>query len=139
MRKRLGYGEKVTAVFMAILLFSIPILAQESQTQQATREAQVQAASDVNSTTWFIIGCLLGAIGWLISFLVEPNPPAAQLLGKSPDYVAVYTDAYKRKAKSIQQNKALIGCLVGTGVSVAAYVILFAIAAEETTTGYYYY
>ena len=67
----------------------------------------------------------------------EPNPPAAQLLGKSPEYVVAYTDCYRKKGKSIKTKNALYGCLVGTGVTVVIYAIIIAAAADEETVYYY--
>ena len=40
---------------------------------------------------------------------IDTYPPASRLLGKSPEYVTFYTDAYKAKAKNIQGRAALIG------------------------------
>ena len=121
-------------LILSILLVITPItidviLAQDVAT--ACLDAERQAESDVDSTTWFAIGCLLGLVGWLIGMVSETSPPAAQLMGKSPEYVAVYTDCYKKKAKSIKTSKALIGCLVGTGVTTLLYVLLIAAAADE--------
>ena len=96
---------------------------------QAEDQARMDARSDVKGGTWFIVGCLLGLVGWIIAYVVEPNPPATRLLGQSPDYVAVYTDAYKREGKKVQSQKALSGCLVGTCVSVILEVILMSAAA----------
>lgn len=99
------------------------------------QEAQIQARNDVSGTLWLAVGCLLGFVGWLGAILIIPNPPAVSLLGKSPEYVAAYTDAYRVQAKSIQSNQALVGCLVGTGLEVLAYALL--IAAAKSTTYYY--
>ena len=93
--------------------------------------AYSDARADVNGGTWFTIGCLLGCTGWLIAYMIEPNPPATRLLGKSPEYIAVYSDAYKKEAKKIQAQKALQGCLVGTLLTVMLQLML-----SLSTSGY---
>jgi hypothetical protein len=61
----------------------------------------------------FLWGCVLGWVGLLIVYLIS--------------------DQDKELTK-----KALIGCLVGTGVWVVVYVVLIAAAATTTTTTYSY-
>lgn len=92
--------------------------------------AEMDAAQDVNGGTWFIVGCLLGLVGWLIAYVVQPNPPATRLIGKSADYVAVYTDAYRAAAKKLQSKKALTGCVVGTLVTVVLQIIIISASAN---------
>jgi hypothetical protein len=67
----------------------------------------------------------------VISYVYQPSPPANRLLGKSSEYTAFYTDAYKDAAKKIQTKWAWTGCLVSTGVAVVGYVLLIAAAAAE--------
>jgi len=123
------------AMLMALLILAVPILAQ--QAENAALLAQEQARRDVNATTWFIIGFFLGIVGYALAYLIVPNPPSSALVGKSPEYVAIYSDAYREEGKRIQTSKALIGCLVNTGIWVALYA--FVIAAAATTTATYYY
>ena len=103
----------------------------QQDAQTACIDAERRATSDVSGSTWFIIGCLAGVLGWVIALVSEPSPPATALLGKSPEYVASYTDCYKRKNKDIKTKKALTGCLVGTGCIVALYVGLIAVAIDD--------
>lgn len=108
-------------ILMTFLIFSAPfvVLAQQAEMAEARMAAENDAKMDVNGTLWFVGGCL----GWVIllggiitigaAYTVQPSPPASRLIGKSPEYVAFYTDAYKAKAKSIQTSKAWTGCVVG--------------------------
>jgi hypothetical protein len=93
---------------------------------QIEDQARLDAKADIKAKagTWFVVGCLLGLVGWLIAYIVEPNPPATRLLGKSADYVAVYTDAYKKAGKSAQATRALGGCIVGEAASILLYAII---------------
>ncbi|MEW6685762.1 MAG: hypothetical protein AB1393_06095 [Candidatus Edwardsbacteria bacterium] len=122
---------KIIAVLCAFLMLAMPfeLLAQEATT--ACMQAESDAQRDVNGTTWFALGCLFGAVVLVVAMVSEPSPKATMLLGKSPEYIAAYTDCYRHKAKSIKQNNALYGCLLGTGLSVAAYAILIAAASTE--------
>lgn len=81
-------------------------------------QAKMDARADSKGGVWFVVGCLLGCIGPLIAYLIEPNPQAMRLVGQSPEYVAAYTDAYKKQAKSQNAKQAFLGCLVGTAISV---------------------
>lgn len=103
--------------------------------QAGCTDGERQAQSDISGGTWFAIGCLAGLIGYLIA-MSEPNPPAMQLLGKSPEYVAAYSDCYRKKGKNIKSKNALTGCLVGTGATVVLYAILIAAASDENTSGF---
>ena len=51
----------------------------------------------------------------------QPDPPPSRLIGKSAEYVEVYTSTYKSKRSEIQVKEATAGyiggCLLGTGVS----------------------
>lgn len=127
-------------VFLAAMLLVMPfqsnLMAQDVST--ACADAQRQAQADISGSTWFILGCLFGVIPYIIS-LQEPNPPATQLLGKSPEYIAMYTDCYRKEGKHIKSKNALTGCLIGTGVTIVLYVILLSAAASETSTQPTYY
>lgn len=128
---------------LSFLLLTLPITSNltaaeyvANQTQQETAQsaclaAERQAQSDISGSTWFIVGCLAGVIGWVIALVTEPSPPATALMGKSPEYVASYTDCYKKKGKGIKSKNALTGCFVGTGVTVLAYVVIFVALSES--------
>jgi len=94
-------------------------------------DAERDAESDANKTIWFIAGCCGGIVGLIIAYAIEPSPPAVKLLGKSPEYVATYTDCYKAKRKSIQTKTAMTGCGITTVVYLALYVVALAAAASE--------
>lgn len=120
--------KKSVALGMAVLMLAVPVLAQQAATD-AVLEAQSQAEADFNKAMWLGVGCLLGWVGILIGYLVQPSPPATALMGKSPEYVAAYTEAYKEKMKSLQTRYALIGCLGNMAFSMV-YVALVMSASE---------
>lgn len=122
---------QILALLMAMLTFSMPFVtfAQQNSLQaEAIITAERDAQADINTGLWFVGGCLGGVLGVIVAYAVEPTPPATRLLGKSPEYVAFYTDAYTAKAKTLQANSALGGCIVN---GLATAVLLMAAAAAE--------
>ena len=88
--------------------------------------AEQEAESDAKKITWFFIGLFGNIIGVLIASIYEPTPPASRLLEKAPEYVALYTDGYKAKSRSIQLRQSLIGLVVPV-VFMILWVILLGI------------
>jgi hypothetical protein len=86
---------------------------------QATQDAH----ADESGALWFFAGCLLGLIGIVIAAVVEPTPPPARLMGKSPEYISVYTTTYKSEGKSAQLRSALFGL----GTTVVVFIVLYVI------------
>ena len=88
----------------------------DQQLQPTTADAQLRAEQDAESDAkkvrWFFIGFFGNIIGVLIASIYEPAPPASRLLEKSPEYVALYTDSYRSKSRSIQVRQSVIGLVV---------------------------
>ncbi len=122
---------QILALLMAMLTFSAPFVtfAQQYSLQvEAVAAAERDAQADVNRGCWFVGGCLAGVLSVIIAYEVEAVPPATRLLGKSPEYVAFYTDAYRRKAKTLKVESALGGCIFGSLIS--AVFIVAVVTAE---------
>ncbi len=81
---------------------------------EAIRDAKADASAHLNKTLWFSAGFFFPIGGTLISQWYQPFLPTGRLLGKSPEYVAFYYDAYKVETKKLQFRWSFIGCLVGT-------------------------
>lgn len=129
--------QRAIAVILAVLLVATPLaaLAQETEANQARRAAEQAATAATNKTLWFIVGCLGGVTALLVAYIYSPNPPSSALLGKSPQYVAVYTDTYKETVRRIQTKQAMNGCLAGLGVWAVLYLVLAVLSASAETTG----
>ena len=108
--------------FMVVLTFSMPFVtvAQDDQWKlearvAAERDAEVDAKQFLwiggNFVLGLVGGCVLGSVGLLGAYLYEPVPPASRLMGKSPEYVLFYADAYKVRTRMLQLRSAFIGCL----------------------------
>ena len=123
----------ILAFFMIVITFSLPLtsLAQPSPAEvQAEADAIADANKDVNKTLWFGAGCLLSGLVYIPSpglfinclfppagiagtYFYRPSPPIARFVGKSPEYISVYTSTYKSKRGSIQASMASAGCATG--------------------------
>ena len=119
---------QMSVLLMAILTFSLSFVtfAQQASIQDEQRKAIADAERDaearVDKGLWFSIGCLTSVTGTLLAYKLPPSPPVEQFIGKSPDYVTFYTEAYQAKGKSIQGQNAMTGCLVSAGASVLLYL-----------------
>jgi len=117
---------------VVVLTFSMPFtaLAQRNLVvAQAEADATADANKDVNKPLWFGTGCLLSGLvflplpGWSScllppigltgTYFYRPAPPVSRLIGRTPEYVDVYTSTYKTKRGSAQASWASAGCLSG--------------------------
>ena len=125
----------VLVLLMAVLTFSMPFVTFAQQASVADEQAKAVADGErdaearVNKGLWFGVGCLTTAIGTILAYSLPPTPPPERLIGKSPEYISFYTEAYKAKAKSIQGRSALIGCGITTGGVALTYGLILGIFA----------
>ena len=92
---------------------------------QAVKDAEKDAVAHLNRTLWFSTGCFFPLVGPILSQRYQPFMPTARVLGKSPQYVAFYYDAYKIKTKKLQFNWAFGGCLVGAPLGAYLFIRLY--------------
>ncbi|MDE0315091.1 MAG: hypothetical protein OXM61_09325 [Candidatus Poribacteria bacterium] len=59
----------------------------------------------------------------------QPTPPPERLLGKSPEYIAVYTDVYKKRSRQLRgqyiDRGYLIGCVVSGMLAIVINELFF--------------
>ena len=118
----------ICGILIAILLLNPAVIL----AQDACIAANQQAARDVDKTMWTILGCLNPVIAYLVATSAKASPRATALLGKSPEYVAMYTDCYSSEVQSRKVSGVKTGCYISVAFW-AAYIVL-AIAAVESTT-----
>ena len=87
--------------------------------------AEKDAVAHLHRTLWFSTGCFFPLVGPIFSQCHQPFMPTARVLGKSPQYVAFYYDAYKVKTKKLQYNWALAGCLIGAPIGGYLLTVLY--------------
>ncbi|NPA80722.1 MAG: hypothetical protein GXO29_06715 [Thermotogae bacterium] len=122
-----------------VSMIAAPVALQAQAASEACQQAQMDVQNDVNGTLWLAAGFFLGILGVGAAYVLEPDPPATRLVGKDPQYVAVYTDCYKRAGKDIQVKKAAIGCVASTVLATlcyGSYCCLVAGAAASANSGY---
>ena len=76
---------------------------------QASVDAKRDIAAD-SANSWYYMGFCLGPIGITAALFSTPTVPAKKLLGKSPEYITFYSEAYKREMKKQRSTNASIGC-----------------------------
>jgi hypothetical protein len=112
------------ALAVAVLVGPTMMLAQEASgtASEGVVAGQMDGRNSTNG------GCLFNWLGVGAAYLILPNPPATRLLGKSSEYVAAYTDAYRDGAKGVQTKNAWTGCVV-SGLGYVVYVVVVVLAA----------
>ena len=122
----------IISIVLFLIAFTIPILAQRDDINAGFIAGEQAAKANANTTLWFFAGCCLNMYGVVTSYIYEPTPSAVELLGKSPEYVAAYTDAYTNISKSIQMRSSLTGLMVLIVSYVAVYVSLYVLELALT-------
>ena len=144
---------KFLTFFIALLLLfnmSFAVLAQirpaeiTEETVDAVKTAKADANADVNKPLYCGLGCLLTAIPFVSTLVVDgsgtpsavigppavilgtyfyqPSPPPERLLGKPPTYINTYTSHYKSERGKTQALWTSAGCLTG-GLIVGTFVL----------------
>ena len=121
------------ALAVTVLVYPTTVLAQESagSASEGVVAGQMDGKSNTSGFLWFGAGCLFNWLGVAAAYLILPNPPATRLLGKSSEYVAAYTDAYREAAKGEQTKNAWTGCAV-SGLGYLVYAVVVALAAASS-------
>lgn len=124
---------KRAIVFFTLLLMLsstllYPVAAQEQMTevQQAETDAKRDASQDVSNLSWGIGGFFCGVCAVAYVYIDKPTIPTSRFVGKSAEYVAVYTDNYDRVAKKERFEASMIGCLAGS-----LFSVFFSLATAE--------
>ena len=129
MKRGLLFHVLIVLMFGLSLNFPMNCFAQQNRgVLSAKSDAEFDAEEDINTTVWLAAGGILGVAGNLPlglvaiggAYVYQPVPPAERLLGKPADYVSIYTDAYKARARRLQLGAAAKGALGGS----AAFCLL---------------
>ncbi len=108
-------------------------------TDEIRRIAHSQAKEDSSPMIWYAAGCSLSFWGIFGAMIIEPTPPVAALIGKSPDYIEVFKDYYIREAKRLQTRAAGWGCASSGLASVATIALFFWYWEAGGYPDFYYY
>jgi len=119
---------KSISLFLSVVMLFIPLIvnAQEiisEEKAKAVEQAEADAEIDVNTAKWMMSGCLLNYLAVEKAHKSALSPDPSGFLGKSPEYVKVYTKAYKEKAQAIQARYAMVGCFIISTISAVVVII----------------
>lgn len=137
---------KIGVAVLCLVVISAPILAQTPRYSggDACTKAQMDAQMHTNGALWAVgsgaaaccLSPLLGIGVVAAAYVIEPAPPAMALMGKSPEYVATYTECYRNKAKSVRTSNAWTGCITGTVLSVIFWAAYYVLVIAATAASY---
>ena len=128
MKRKLNSPSTFIAFIMLCLILYSPFVSfalQNTIQRSAITAAERDAAAQVNKPLWFFGGCFGGILVIILANIHEPYPPASSLIGKSPEYVSFYTDAFRVKARTLQSSQAMRGCAANCIVVVGCYGCIF--------------
>ena len=120
-------------VIMVVFLLSTPFLTLAQQTNDAA-QAIIDAKNDIQKPYGWLassflassaFGCLGGSVVILSSQMVTPSPPTHRLIGKSPEYVSLYTKTYQSEMNSKRILYTFGGCSGGTIVAAFLWLNLY--------------
>ena len=133
MKRKSKLHSRFLAFIMLCLIFYSPFALQNTVRVSAIAAAEQDAAAQVNKSLWFFGGCLGGILVIILANIHEPYPPASSLLGKTPEYVSYYTDAFRAKARNLQTSQAMRGCAANCIVVAGCYgCMIFNMVLEES-------
>jgi hypothetical protein len=131
--------KKFLCLVLALCLIVAPAVAQDSSGESETMTEDYNQgwldgqADALGSGVWILSGLLLGPIGLILPWVINPKVPGARLIGKSVGYVEGYTAGYRQKAKPKNFYYSLIGFGVWA-VAVTVGVVLAVRTAESAAT-----
>lgn len=89
---------------------------------QAILNAKQYALQSVDQQLWRVTGCSIW--GYFMAHTYHSPVPVVPLLGKSPEYVAYFTDTYRNETQRLQVKNARIGCIIGGIVMLIPYAVV---------------
>jgi hypothetical protein len=114
-------GRGALAALLILCLAGLPAFAQQEPTDYELGKLQGELDAR-GKAIWILSGLLLGPIGIILPWVINPHVPGANLIGKSPEYVAGYMDGYRHKAKPKNFFYSLGGFAVWTAVVTLAII-----------------
>ena len=98
----------IVSILIVFMISSPPIAQELTDRDRAIVDAK-RDVQDIDALTWTLVGCFGGAFGTAFAYVTPPNVPATKILGKSPEYVAYYTDTYQADAREKRTRHAVSG------------------------------
>jgi len=98
-------------------------VSQNSVQAQAISDAEQDAGRMFNKPIWFFAGCFFSVGGAFVAYTYYRPVPSVPLLGKSPEYVAYYSDTYRNEMRKHRSSSAAQGCLLSTVTPILMYAM----------------
>ncbi len=150
----MGLSKRILAVVLAGNLLLLPLVVFSDTNTVSTNVAPVETSTNASTSStddfvkgkiegmakgakagngaWFFSGCLLGVLGIILPYVIDPTVPVEDLMGKSSSYVLGYTDGFKESAKGANFKYAMYGCGVSAAAEVILYVIIIGASASSS-------
>lgn len=104
--------KKALALTLVILIIATPLIAQQTVNDYLQGKADGERdGSAAANPLWIVAGLGCGILGVGAAYFITPSAPVERLVGKSPEYVAGYSEAYKNSARNRQTLYACAGWL----------------------------
>lgn len=123
-------ARKLLVCALALAVLAAPVLAQLFDDGLAIQDAKEDANRDTSAWLWLGAGCLFNLLGVGVAYFVAATPPVSRLLGRPPEYVDAYTEAYRKAARDTRFKYASIGCAVNTAIIMAEVALGIWLARE---------
>ena len=110
---------RISVLAMMVMIFNMPIVSYtqgNSDRDKAIYAATQDAEAAFDERLWYFTGLLFTAGGYFLAHTYYRPVPAVPLLGKSPEYVAFYTDSYRERSRELRSYAARTGCIHGAFV-----------------------
>ena len=128
---------KALCLLLALCLCVAPAVAQDSSRESESmtedyNQGWLDGQADAEgSGVWILSGLLLGPIGIILPWVINPKVPGARLIGKSVGFVEMFSAGYRQKAKP----KNFYYSLIGFGIRAVATVVgvVLAVRTAEST------
>ena len=117
----------ISVLAMMVMIFSMPIVSYaqgNSARDKAIYAATQDAEAAFDERLWYFTGLLFTAGGYFVAHTYYHPVPAVPLLGKSPEYVAFYTDSYRERSRELRSYAARTGCIHGAFVQTCLFGIV---------------
>lgn len=107
------------------MIFSLStVTAHNFQIRDVEHNATSNAKRDANTCIYALAGCGLPIFSlFYVEYAPTGKVPASELLGKSPEYVQVYTRAYQQEIHKKRRRSVLWGSLASTSLVLGALVL----------------
>lgn len=113
------------AFVWTFVAFPVIVTAQEDTTSTC-QTAKNDAKENHGSGGYQAAGFFCGIFGFILATASDPKTPAARLVGKSPEYVSIYSNCYESVAKKQNVKSACGGWLMGTAAVIFVNTVVAA-------------